>query len=108
MKKTIKALVIGDAMIMGSEFKAAAEKYLGDVLAEIKVGNWETSWPKLQDRRLVVEKKGPEVEVVDSLILSREATRSFWRGCSFPSPRRYSPPCPGCALPAFRARGSKM
>ncbi len=75
MKKSIKALVIGDAMILGSEFKLAAEKYLGDVLAETKVGNWETSWPKLQDRRLVVEKKGPEVEVVDSLILEHGTGR---------------------------------
>jgi len=84
MKKSIKALLIGDAMILGSEFKLAAEKYLGDALAETKVGDWETSWPKLQDRRLVVEKKGPEVEVVDSLILEHGKDAELLAGLFVP------------------------
>jgi D-3-phosphoglycerate dehydrogenase len=84
MKKSIKALVIGDAMILGSEFKLAAEKYLGDALAETEVGDWETSWPKLQDRRLVVEKKGPEVEVVDSLILEHGKDAELLAGLFVP------------------------
>ena len=68
MSKRMKVLLIGDAMIPGSDFKLAADKYLGDFIAEAKVGDWESSWPKLQERRLEVEKKGPEIEVVDSLI----------------------------------------
>ncbi len=84
MKKSIKALLIGDAMILGSEFKLAADKYLGSVLAQTKVGDWETSWPKLQDRRLVVEKKGPEVEVVDSLILEHGKDAELLAGLFVP------------------------
>jgi len=66
----LKALLIGDAMIQGSEFQLAAEKFLGDYLAEIKTGDWERDWQKLQARRLAVEKNGPEIEEVDPLILA--------------------------------------
>ena len=69
MTKPLKTLLIGDAMILGSEFQLAAEKYLRDFLGEVKVGNWETDWPKLQDRRLQVEKQGPEIEPADPLVL---------------------------------------
>jgi D-3-phosphoglycerate dehydrogenase len=65
----MKAVLLGDAMIVGADFKQAAEKHLGSFLGETQVGNWEADWTKLQNRRLVVEKQGPEVEVVDSLIL---------------------------------------
>lgn len=68
MSGKLKALLIGDAMILGSEFKLAAEKYLGNFIGEAKVGDWEPDWQKLQARRLEVEKKGPEIEVVDALI----------------------------------------
>ncbi len=64
----MKAVLLGDAMIPGTDFKSAAIKHLGSFLADIKVGDWETDWTKLQNRRLEVEKKGPEIEVVDSLI----------------------------------------
>ena len=68
MPRKLKALLIGDAMIRGSEFKLAAEKYLGEVIGEAKVGDWEDDWQRLQARRLEVEKKGPEIEEVDPLI----------------------------------------
>lgn len=84
MKKTIKALLIGDAMIMGRELELAAQKYLGDVLADVKVGDWEKSWPKLQERRLVVEKKGPEMEVVDPLILEHGKDAELLAGLFVP------------------------
>lgn len=84
MAKRIKALLIGDAMIQGCEFKVAAEKFLGNFLGEVKVGNWETDWPKLQERRLVVEKKGPEVEVVDSLIVEQGRDAEFLAGLFVP------------------------
>lgn len=66
--KKIKTILLGDAMILGSEFKAAADKFLDSYLGEVKVGDWEPDWQKLQARRLEVEKKGPEIESVDPLI----------------------------------------
>ncbi len=68
MKRRLKTILLGDAMIVGSEFGAAADKYLGDFIGEVKVGDWEPNWQKLQARRLEVEKKGPEIETVDALI----------------------------------------
>lgn len=68
MTNKLKALLLGDAMISGSEFQLAANKYLSGYLGEIKAGDWETDWQKLQARRLAVEKNGPEIEGVDPLI----------------------------------------
>jgi D-3-phosphoglycerate dehydrogenase len=84
MIKRINTLLVGDAMILGSEFKLAAEKFLSRFLGDVKVGNWETDWPKLQERRLVVEKKGPEIEVVDSLILQHGRDAEFLAGLFVP------------------------
>jgi len=64
----MKAVLLGDAMIVGEDFKNAAAKYVGDFVGEMAVGNWEADWSKLQNRRLEVEKFGPEIEVVDPLI----------------------------------------
>ena len=69
MARKMKAIVLGDAMIPGSEFDAAARKYLGDFVDDLKVGDWEANWDLLQKRRLEVEKKGPELETVSELIL---------------------------------------
>jgi D-3-phosphoglycerate dehydrogenase len=69
----VKAVLLGDAMIPGGDFKNAALKHLGGFLADVKSGDWETDWIQLQNRRLEVEKKGPEIETVPSLI--REAGR---------------------------------
>lgn len=68
MSSKLKALVVGDAMILGSEFKMAAQKYLGNFVGDLKAGDWEPNWQRLQARRLEVEKKGPEIEEVDELI----------------------------------------
>ena len=84
MRKRIKALLIGDAMIPGNEFKLAAEKYLGDVIADVKVGDWESDWGKLQQRRLKVEKEGPEIEVVDSLIREHGSAAELLAGLFVP------------------------
>ena len=66
--KRLKGILLGDAMISGEGFEKAWKKYLsGD--DEIIAGNWENNWDKLQYRRLEVEKKGPEIEAVDELIL---------------------------------------
>jgi D-3-phosphoglycerate dehydrogenase len=84
MKKQIKAMLIGDAMIPGSEFKLAAEKYLGGFIADTKVGDWEADWGKLQERRLKVEKQGPEIEVVDPLIQEHGSTAELLAGLFVP------------------------
>lgn len=68
MPGKLKALLIGDAMIAGSEFNLAAKKYLAKFIGGAKVGDWEPNWQKLQARRLEVEKRGPEIEEVDTLI----------------------------------------
>jgi D-3-phosphoglycerate dehydrogenase / 2-oxoglutarate reductase len=84
MKKRIKSLLIGDAMIPGSEFRLAAEKYLGDFISDVKVGDWESDWGKLQERRLKVEKEGPEIEVVDVLIQEHGGTAELLAGLFIP------------------------
>jgi D-3-phosphoglycerate dehydrogenase len=84
MTKGIKAVLIGDAMIRGSEFRVAAEKYLGDFIADVKVGDWETDWGKLQERRLKVEKQGPEIEEVDSLIQQQGGDAELLAGLFVP------------------------
>lgn len=57
----MKVICIGDAMIPGADFTKAAEA-LGP--AERVTADWETDWPRLQHRRLVVEQQGPGVEPV--------------------------------------------
>ena len=37
MRKCLESLLIGDAMIPGNEFRTAAEKYLGDVIADARI-----------------------------------------------------------------------
>jgi D-3-phosphoglycerate dehydrogenase len=65
----MKAILLGDAMIRGEGFEKAWNKHLNAYGKDIVVGDWETSWDKLQYRRLEVEKNGPEIEVVDDVIL---------------------------------------
>lgn len=84
MRKRIRALLIGDAMIPGSDFRLAAEKYLGDAIADVKVGDWESDWGRLQQRRLKVEKEGPEAEVVDTLIREHGSKADLLAGLFVP------------------------
>ena len=71
MSKTIKAIILGDAMIPGEKFETAWRKCLKGYGDEPYVGDWEANWDKLQYRRLEVEKKGPEIETVDELIINK-------------------------------------
>jgi D-3-phosphoglycerate dehydrogenase / 2-oxoglutarate reductase len=64
----MKAILSGDAMIRGEGFQKAWDKYLSAYGNDVVVSDWETSWDKLQYRRLEVEKRGPEIEVVDETI----------------------------------------
>jgi len=84
MFKKFKAIVLGDAMIPGSEFARAAEKYLGDIITDLKVGDWETNWDHLQARRLKVEKEGPEIEIVPDLVKEEGADTEAIMGLFVP------------------------
>lgn len=84
MPKQMKALLIGDAMIVGSEFKLAAQKYLSDFTSDLQVSDWEPDWQKLQARRLEVEKKGPEIEEVDALIKAEGKDAELLAGLFLP------------------------
>jgi D-3-phosphoglycerate dehydrogenase len=84
MPRKFKALVIGDAMIMGDAFEASAKKNLGAFLGELHTGNWESDWSKLQPRRLAVEKQGPEIEVVDALIEAQGKDAELLAGLFIP------------------------
>ncbi|MCI1945549.1 MAG: 2-hydroxyacid dehydrogenase [Clostridium luticellarii] len=84
MLKKVKALLIGDAMIPGKSFEGAYEKYLKRFIDQVKVGDWESDWGKLQNRRLEVEKKGPEIEEVDPLIKAEGKDASVLMGLFLP------------------------
>jgi D-3-phosphoglycerate dehydrogenase len=66
----IKGLLLGDAMIPSGGFSAAWDKYLSGFGGVGFAGDWEPNWDKLQFRRLEVEKKGPEIEPADPLVLA--------------------------------------
>lgn len=63
----MKILCIGDAMIQGTSFQKACEE-LKVTRKEIAAVDWESDPIKLQDRRLVIEKKGPAAEPVLPMI----------------------------------------
>jgi len=84
MTRMLKALVLGDAMIPGNEFGAAAKRYLGNVIGDLKVGDWESNWDRLQARRLAVEKKGPEIESVPDLVKAEGADAEMIMGLFVP------------------------
>ena len=67
----MKILCVGDAMIPGERFKKACAKFSvqGN---EVTVNDWESDWGQLQNRRLVIEKQGPDAEPVLPLIQSAD------------------------------------
>ena len=68
MAKT-KAILLGDAMIPVKGFQGAWDKYLAPYGDVVYAGDWEPSWDQLQYRRLEVEKRGPEIEPCEPLVL---------------------------------------
>lgn len=85
MKKDIKVMILGDAMIPHDGFVDAWKKYMGEDFGEdIVYGDFETNWDKLQYRRLEVEKKGPEIEEVDPLIVEKGQDREVLAGLFVP------------------------
>lgn len=85
MSKEIKAMVLGDAMIGHEGFVDAWGRYMSaDYGSDIIAGDFETSWDKLQYRRLEVEKHGPEIEELDSLIIEKGSDRELLMGLFVP------------------------
>lgn len=84
MSRKFKALVVGDAMIRGDAFAVSAKQILGDRLADLGVGEWESDSAKLQARRLAVEKQGPEIEIVDPLIATEGGDAALLAGLFVP------------------------
>ena len=80
----LNALLLGDAMIHSEGFTKAWEKYLGNFGDVAFSGDWEPSWDKLQYRRLEVEKRGPEIEPCDPLILQHGAQANVLMGLFVP------------------------
>ena len=68
----LKMIISGDAMIPGKLFEGAVDKHLKDYVGEYVVGDFETNWGKLQERRLLVEQQGPEIEVVPEVVLENK------------------------------------
>ncbi|MEG1809978.1 MAG: 2-hydroxyacid dehydrogenase [Oscillospiraceae bacterium] len=56
-------------MIPSAGFSAAWEKHLSEFGEVAFSGDWEGDWGQLQHRRLEVEKKGPEIEPCDPLVM---------------------------------------
>ncbi len=79
-----KALIIGDAMIPGTVFEPAFQRYLSKKVEAVKVGDWESDWGKLQFRRLEVEKQGPEIESVPEMIGADDADTEIAMGLFVP------------------------
>ena len=105
MSKKLKAVFLGDAMILGSEFELAAKKYLGDFIGELKVGDWEPDWQKLQARRLAVEKQGPEIETVDTLIQTEGRDADLLAGLFVPISAKVFEAMPNLRIAAVSRAG---
>ena len=105
MARKIKAIVLGDAIIHGSQFEAAAKRYLGPFLGDLKAGDWEDNWDKLQARRLRVEKEGPEIETVPSLVQAEGRNADMIMGLFVPISSKVLDAMPGCGLRECPAQG---
>lgn len=98
MGKKVKAMVLGDAMIRVDGFAKAVNRYLGDYVSETIQGEWESNWGELQRRRLEVEKQGPEIEVVDSLVEKRGAEAEMLMGLFVPVSSKYMEAMPNLRI----------
>ena len=84
MGKIKKACIIGDAMIPGKDFRPAFDRYLAKYVEDVKTGDWESDWQKLQFRRLEVEKQGPEIEIVPEMLGSEDREAELVMGLFVP------------------------
>lgn len=80
----LKGLLLGDAMIGNTGFQNAWAKHLAEY-GDVKfAGDWEPSWDQLQYRRLEVEKRGPEIEPCDPLVLEHGSDANVLMGLFVP------------------------
>lgn len=93
-------MVLGDAMIRVGGFEKAATQYLSKYVSETVSGEWESDWGELQRRRLEVEKKGPEIEIVDQLALDKGKDIEILMGLFVPVSTKYMD-----AMPKLRIVG---
>ncbi len=84
MSQKLRGLLLGDAMIPSPGFVKAWEKYLAPFGGIGFAGDWEPAWDKLQYRRLEVEKRGPEIEPADPLVLANGADCNILAGLFVP------------------------
>ena len=94
----IKALLLGDAMIPVQGFSAAWDRYLSGFGGIAFAGDWEPSWDKLQFRRLEVEKKGPEIENADPLVLAHGKDCDLLAGLFVPVSSKVMEAMPGLRI----------
>jgi len=100
MSKKVKAMVLGDAMIRVGGFEKAVQRYLGKYVSQTVAGEWESDWGELQRRRLEVEKNGPEIEVVDQLVIEQGKDVEMLLGLFVPVSSKYMD-----AMPNLRVVG---
>lgn len=84
MARKIRAILLGDAMIPGDGFGKAWKKHLSAYGDDVFVGNWESSWDKLQYRRLEIEKRGPEIDTIGEAELARGKDAEVLMGLFLP------------------------
>jgi D-3-phosphoglycerate dehydrogenase / 2-oxoglutarate reductase len=84
MKKLHHTLLIGDAMIPSSVFESHFPAYLEDIVHRYHSGEYEPVWSELQRRRLEVEKKGPEIELVPPTVEESGAEAEMIMGLFVP------------------------
>ncbi len=82
--KKFKAILSGDPMIPGTLFEGAINKHLKDFVSDYVVGDWESDWTSLQNRRLLVEQQGPEIEEVPSVCLEHGLDAALLAGLFVP------------------------
>ncbi|MDY0317127.1 MAG: hypothetical protein RBQ64_00945, partial [Candidatus Izemoplasmatales bacterium] len=80
----MKAILSGDPMITSEMFKPAYEKHIKKFFNEMAMGDFETDWASLQDRRLKVEQQGPEIEVVPDIVLKEGKDAELLAGLFVP------------------------
>jgi len=98
MNMISKALILGDAMIPGTTFEEHFPAYLGELVKEYRVDDWEPDWDKLQYRRLEVEKQGPEIEEVPALVQKEGSDAEMVLGLFVPVSSKLMEAMPGLRI----------
>ena len=98
MKPVKKALVFGDAMIPETLFRPPFDEYLSRYVRDTVFANWEEDWPTLQNRRLEVEKKGPEIETVPEAVLEHGKDAEMIMGLFVPVAKKVMDSMPDLRL----------